>query len=54
MLNQVQAVAGAISNLVPNTRTINNKALSSNITLTASDVNALPDSTVIPYRNRHL
>lgn len=36
---------------VPQTRTINNKALSSDITLTASDVGALPDSTVIPTVN---
>lgn len=33
---------------VPKTRTINNQALSSNITLTASDVGALPSSTTIP------
>lgn len=33
---------------VPITRKINNKALSSDITLTAADVNALPSSTVIP------
>ena len=33
---------------VPTSRTINSKALSSDITLTASDVGALPDSTVIP------
>ena len=33
---------------VPTTRTINSKALSSNITLSASDVSALPDSTIIP------
>lgn len=32
---------------VPLTRTVNNKALSSNITLTASDVGALPDNTTI-------
>ena len=36
---------------VPQTRTVNNKALSANITLTASDVGALPDSTVIPTVN---
>ena len=36
---------------VPQTRTVNNKALSSNITLTAADVHALPDSTVIPTVN---
>lgn len=33
---------------VPTSRTVNSKALSSNITLTASDVGALPDSTNIP------
>ena len=33
---------------VPQTRTINGKALSANVTLTASDVSALPDSTTIP------
>lgn len=32
---------------VPLTRTVNNKALSSNITLTASDIGALPDNTTI-------
>ena len=33
---------------VPRSRTVNGKALSGNITLDASDVGALPDSTVIP------
>lgn len=33
---------------VPTTRTVNGKALSADITLSASDVNALPSSTVIP------
>lgn len=33
---------------VPTTRTINGKALSGNITLSATDVKALPDTTVIP------
>lgn len=33
---------------VPTTRKVNGKALSSDITLAASDVGALPDSTVIP------
>jgi hypothetical protein len=33
---------------VPTTRTVNSKALSSNITLSASDVGALPDDTTIP------
>ena len=37
-----------LSGVVPNTRTINGKELSTNITLSASDVNALPSSTVIP------
>ena len=36
---------------VPQTRTVNNKALSSDITLTATDVGALPSSTVIPTVN---
>lgn len=36
---------------VPQTRTVNNKALSSDITLTAADVGALPSSTVIPTVN---
>lgn len=35
----------------PMSRTINNKALSSDIALTAADVGALPDSTVIPTVN---
>ena len=33
---------------VPTTRTVNGKALSGNITLSASDVKALPDTTTIP------
>lgn len=33
---------------VPTTRTVNGKALSGNITLSASDVKALPDTTNIP------
>ena len=33
---------------VPKTRTINGKSLSNDITLTATDVNALPDTTEIP------
>lgn len=36
---------------VPQARTINGKALSNNITLDASDVGALPSSTVIPTVN---
>ena len=41
----------ADSKFVPTTRKVNNKALSSDINLTASDVGALPDSTVIPTVN---
>lgn len=36
-----------LNNYVPNTRTVNGKALSSNITLNYSDVEALPDTTTI-------
>ena len=39
------------STFVPQTRTVNSKPLSSDITLTASDVGALPNSTVIPTVN---
>lgn len=39
---------------VPSTRTVNGKALSSNITLSASDVNALPSSTSIPSKTSDL
>ena len=38
----------AAGSYVPTTRTINNKALSSDITLSAADVSALPSSTTIP------
>ena len=41
------AVASAIANLVPNTRTINNKALTADVSLDASDVGALSDTTTI-------
>lgn len=41
----------SLSGLVPTSRTVNGKALSSNITLTASDVGALPNTTVIPTVN---
>lgn len=42
------AVASALSSYTPTSRTINSKALTSNITLTASDVGALPSTTIIP------
>jgi len=41
------AIASAIANLVHDSRTINNKDLSSNIILDASDVGALPSTTTI-------
>lgn len=37
-----------LSGYVPTSRTINGKALTGNITLSANDVGALPDSTTIP------
>lgn len=39
---------------VPTSRTVNSKALSANITLSASDVGALPSSTVIPSKTSQL
>ena len=42
------SVQSDIDSKVPRTRTINGKALSTDITLSASDVSALPDTTVIP------
>lgn len=44
----------ALSGYVPTSRTVNGKALSSNISLTASDVGALPDSTSIPTKTSDL
>lgn len=41
------ATQTALDGKVPNTRTVNNKALSSNISLNYSDVGALPSSTTI-------
>lgn len=41
----------SLSGLVPTTRTVNGKALSADISLTASDVGALPSTTVIPTVN---
>lgn len=43
-----------ISGYVETTRTVNGKALSSNITLTASDVGALPSTTAIPSKTSDL
>lgn len=43
-----KAVASALNDYVPDTRKVNGKALSADITLSASDVGALPSDTVIP------
>ena len=43
-----------INSKIPNTRTVNGKALSTNITLSASDVHALPDTTSIPTKTSEL
>lgn len=40
--------SSALGSYVPTTRKVNNKALSADITLSASDVGALPSSTAIP------
>lgn len=44
----VEALNEAIGSKVPTSRTINGKALSGNITLSAGDVGALPSNTHIP------
>jgi hypothetical protein len=41
------AYKNKVDSAVPNTRTVNGKALSGNITLSASDVKALPDTTTL-------
>ncbi len=46
-LATVGHVASALQSYVPTTRTINGKALTGNITLSASDVGALPSTTTI-------
>ena len=48
------SVQSDIDGKVPNTRTVNGKALSTNITLSASDVHALPDTTSIPTKTSEL
>ena len=47
-------VTAAQVGAVPTSRTVNGKALSANITLTASDVNALPNTTVVPTKTSQL
>ena len=49
-----KAVLDALDGKVPNTRTVNGKALSTNITLSASDVHALPNTTSIPTKTSEL
>ena len=46
--NPFTKYASDIDNKVPSSRSINGKALTSDITLSASDVGALPNTTVIP------
>lgn len=48
------SVADLVSGLVPNTRKVNGKVLSSDISLTAGDVGALPDDTFIPTNTSDL
>ena len=48
------SVQSDIDSKVPNTRTVNGKALSTNITLSASDVHALPNTTSIPTKTSEL
>jgi len=47
-------ISDIISGLVPNSRTINGKELSTDITLTATDVGALPNTTPIPTKTSQL
>lgn len=44
----IEELRALINEKVPSTRTVNGKALSDDITLTASDVGALPKETVFP------
>ena len=45
---KINSMKSDIDSKVPSTRTVNGKALSANITLSASDVGALPSTTQIP------
>ena len=45
---KINSIQSDINSKVPSTRTVNGKALSANITLSAADVGALPNTTVIP------
>lgn len=54
MLIDSTELSDALTNYVPNGRTINDLPLTGNITLTASDVGALPSSTAIPTKTSDL
>ena len=48
---KINSIQSDIDNKVPSSRSINGKALTADITLSASDVGALPNTTVIPSIN---
>ena len=48
---KINSIQSDIDNKVPSSRTVNGKALTADITLSASDVGALPNTTVIPSIN---
>jgi hypothetical protein len=52
--NATSTIQTQLDGKVPTSRTVNGKALSSNITLSASDVNALPSTTKIPTKTSQL
>ena len=47
-ISDLSTIRSKADNAVPNTRKVNNKSLSSDITLNASDVGALPADTTLP------
>lgn len=47
LIEMADNIGNLLSNMVPKTRTVNGKALSSNITLSASDVNAVPSTRTV-------
>lgn len=47
-ISDLSTIRDKANNAVPNTRKVNNKSLSSDITLSASDVGALPADTTLP------
>jgi hypothetical protein len=48
VIADVSGLQSSLDAKVPTSRTVNGKALTTNISLTASDVGALPNSTIIP------